>query len=266
MKFAQGSLDKLVGNLDISDEDYTHAQKVWDILRCKSMGDYHDFYMKTDVLLLADVMEDFRDKRTSVCGLDALHCYMAPGLAWEEALKTTNVELDHITDPTMHFFIEKGIHGGVSVTTKRHAVTNNKYLKDYETRKVYIFHILTLIICMNWRCLSHYQPHGFEWMTDRELAKWQNIPCFLEASLRYPRELHDLHNNLPLAPDHVMVGKVRKLIPNLNDKVEYITHYKALKQYISMGLEITKVHHGVKSEERPWLAEYIEKIRLCKKR
>ncbi len=71
-----------LNNTDISDEGYAQAQKVWDAFGCKTMGDYHDLYIRTDVLLLADVMEDFRDKRMSVCGLDALHCYTATGLAW----------------------------------------------------------------------------------------------------------------------------------------------------------------------------------------
>ncbi len=98
--------------------------------------------------------------------------------------------------------------------------------------------------------------NGFEWMTDEELTNWRDIPCILEVDLEYPDKLH---NDLPLALEHVMVGKVEKLIPNLNDKTKYVIHRRALKQYISMGLKVTKIHRGVKFEESPWLAEYIEK-------
>ena len=94
---------------------------------------------------------------------------------------------------------------------------------------------------------------GFEWMTDEELTNWRDIPCILEVDLEYPDKLH---NDLPLALEHVMVGKVEKL---KNDKTKYVIHRRALKQYISMGLKVTKIHRGVKFEESPWLAEYIEK-------
>ena len=110
-----------------------------------------------------------------------------------------------------------------------------------------------------WAMSEPLPTHGHEWMTDEELTNWQDIPCILEVDLEYPDKLHDLHNDLPLAPEHVMVGEVKKLIPNLNDKTKYVIHYKALKQYISMGLKVTKIHRGVKFEESPWLAKYIEK-------
>ncbi len=89
-----------LNDTDISDEDYAHAQRVWDMFRCKTMHDY-DLYMRTDVLLLADVMENF----CGLCadyGLDLLHYYTAPGLAWDAALKISGVWVDLLTDPTMY--------------------------------------------------------------------------------------------------------------------------------------------------------------------
>jgi len=76
--------------------------------------------------------------------------------------------------------------------------------------------------------------------------------------LEYPKELHDLHNDYPLAAESVKPCKVVKLIPNLNNKVKYVLHYKNLEQYLSLGLKLTKIHRGIKFVERPWLKKYID--------
>ncbi len=160
----------------------------------------------------------------------------------------------------MHLFIEKGLRRGMSVVTKRHAVANNKYMRDYDPNKksVYIPYYDANNL-YGWAMSEPLPTHGHEWMTDEELNNWQDILCILEVDLEYPDKLHDIHNDLPLAPEHVMVEEVKKRIPNLNDKTKYVIHYKALKQCISMGLKVTKIHRGVKFEESPWLAKYIEK-------
>ncbi|CAB3991165.1 uncharacterized transposon-derived [Paramuricea clavata] len=113
---------------DISDADYERAQSVWKTFNMQTMRDYHDLYLKTDVLLLADVMENFRKVCKTNYGLDPLWYYTAPGLAWDAALKLTEVELELISDPDMYLFIDKGIRGGISTITKRYAKANNKYI------------------------------------------------------------------------------------------------------------------------------------------
>ena len=105
----------------INDKDYDHAQNVWKTFGCETMKDYHDLYLKTDVLLLADVMTEFRKVCKKVYGLDALHYYTSPGLAWDAMLKYTGVELDLISDPDMYIMIESGIRGGISSIMKRYA-------------------------------------------------------------------------------------------------------------------------------------------------
>jgi len=102
---------------------------------------------------------------------------------------------------------------------------------------------------------------GFKWMSNKDLGNWRNIPCILEVDLRYRDEFNDLHNDYPLAHEHINVNKVIKLIPNLNDKEKYVVHSETLKLYESLGLEIEKVyglHRGLRFEESDRLKQYIE--------
>ena len=109
----------------ISDDQYEHAQKVWNEFECKTMRNYHDLYLKTDVLLLVDVMENYRDVCLKNYGLDPpLWCYTAPGLAWDAALKISGLKLELLTDPNMYLMVESGIRGGISTITKRYAKAN----------------------------------------------------------------------------------------------------------------------------------------------
>ena len=96
------------------------------------MRDYHDLYLKSDVLLLADVFENFRDVCLTKYELDPAWYYTAPGLAWDAALKKTKVELELLADREMLDLFEKGTRGGVSSIMHRYAKANNKYMgKDF---------------------------------------------------------------------------------------------------------------------------------------
>lgn len=101
---------------------------------------------------------------------------------------------------------------------------------------------------------------GFKWMSDEELNNWRRTSCILEVDLEYPEKLHDLHNDYPLAPESITLANsdVAKLIPNLNDKKKYVLHYENLKLYESLGLNIVKIHRGIKFEESAWLKKYID--------
>jgi hypothetical protein len=107
---------------------------------------------------------------------------------------------------------------------------------------------------------------GFKWMSDDELTNWKSLTdkegvgCILEVDLEYPKELHDLHSEYPLAPESIKLegSTVSKLIPNLWNKTEYVLHYENLKLYESLGMKITKIHRGVKFEESTWLKKFID--------
>ena len=109
----------------ITDEEYAHAKTVWDAFQCKTLGDYHDLYVKTDVALLADVFENFRNLCQEQYGLDPAHYFTSPGLSWDALLKKTGVELELFTDLEKHLFVERGMRGGISMVSKRYAKANN---------------------------------------------------------------------------------------------------------------------------------------------
>ena len=253
------SFHSILNDSDISEEDYQHAQNVWETFKMKTMRDYHDLYLKSDVLLLSDVFENFRDVCLDNYRLDPIFYYTAPGLAWDACLKITKVRLELLTDYDMLMMIEKGIRGGVSMISTRYGKANNPYMKDYDPDKPNKFiSYLDANNLYGWAMCKPLPTKGFEWMNEEELKDWKNQPCILEVDLEYPEHLHDLHNDYPLAPERLTVNKVEKLIPNLNDKKKYVIHHETLKLYLSLGLKLTKIHRGIKFDESAWLKPYID--------
>ena len=118
---------------DLTDDDYKHAKSVWDRFEMKSFKNYHNMYLKADVLLLADVFENFRRVCMRNYGLDPAWYFTAPGLAWDATLKKTKVELELLRDPDMLLMIENGIRGGISMISTRHGKANNPYMKEYDS-------------------------------------------------------------------------------------------------------------------------------------
>ena len=116
----------------ISDEDYAHAQKVWDAIKIKNLGEYHDLYVQSDTALLADVFESFRDKCLEIYELDPAHFLSAPGVAWQACLKRIQVEIELLTDNDMLLMFEERIRGGMCQATHRYAKANNKYMNNHD--------------------------------------------------------------------------------------------------------------------------------------
>ena len=123
-------------NMDgVSDKDYEHACKVWKEFRMKNMGEYHDLYLLTDVTLLANVFESFRDVCMNNYGLDPAHFYTAPGLAWKAFLKKTGIRLELLQDIDMLLMFKRGIRGGITQAVHRYASANNPYMEKYDKDK-----------------------------------------------------------------------------------------------------------------------------------
>ena len=249
----------ILNDSEISEEDYIHAQNVWKIFDMKTMRDYHDLYLKSDVLLLSDVFENFRDVCLDNYRLDPIFYYTAPGLAWDACLKITKVRLELLTDYDILMMVEKGIRGGVSMISTRYGKANNPYMKDYDPDQPtkYISY-LDANNLYGWAMSKPLPTDCFRFMNKEELKNWENQPYILEVDLEYPEHLHNLHNDYPLAPERVTVNKVEKLIPNLNDKKKYVIHHETLKLYLSLGLKLTKIHRGITFTECAWLKPYID--------
>ncbi|KAJ8916392.1 hypothetical protein NQ315_014602 [Exocentrus adspersus] len=189
------SIDKFYNKLNdshASTDAYAHAQNVWKSFNIKTLGEYSDLYLKTDVILLAD--------------LDPGHYYTRPGYTWDCALKYTKVELDYLKDVDMLLFMDRGIRGGVSQCNEA--------------------------------------PEGY----------------ILEVDLEYPEYLHDRHKDLPLCPEHLTPpnSKLPKLMTTLYDKKRYIIHYRNLKQALSLGIKLTRIHRILKFKQSDWLKVYID--------
>ena len=114
----------------ISESDYKHTQRVWEEFGVRNIGDYHDLYLRTDVVLLGKVFEAFRDTCLKHYSLDPVHFYTAPRLAWKACLKKTGVRLELLMDPDMLLMFERGIRGGIIQAVHRYALANNKYMAD----------------------------------------------------------------------------------------------------------------------------------------
>ena len=166
--------------------------------------------METDVHLLADVFEKFLELCMDIYGLDPAHFYTSPGLAWQAALKMTEVELELLTDPGMPLFVERGLRGGLETITKRHANANNTYIDEYDddmpSNHVIYLDANNLYV---WAMSQSLPTHHFEWMSKDEIETLDvaSIPdngqtrYISEVDMEYTKELHDLNNDYPLAPE-----------------------------------------------------------------
>ena len=143
----------------VSSENYEHARSVWKEFEIKNLGEYHDLYLKTDVILLANVFEAFREVCLKNYGLGPAHFYTAPGLAWKACLKKTKIRLELLLDPDMLLMFVRGIRGGITQSVHRWAKANNPYmdLSLIPTKRSTFYNISTPMIFMDGRCLNRFQ-------------------------------------------------------------------------------------------------------------
>ena len=192
------------GHIDVN--DYLTCKKTWNKFKIKNMGDYHDHYLKKDVLLLANVYDKFIDTCLKYYRFDPCHYFSAPGLSWDAMLKMTGIELEKLSDIDQYLFIEKGLRGRISYISKRYAKANNEYCPDYDKNKPSTFvSYLDINNLYGW-AMNEYLPYcGFEWLENIdnfdiiEINHKSPIGYFLEIDLEYLEELHELHNDFPLA-------------------------------------------------------------------
>ena len=198
----------------ISDDDYAHAQRVWRAFRMDTLQQYHDLYLTTDVLLLADVFEEFRRMALDHYKLDPAHFMTAPGLSFQACLKMTGVRLELFTNIDQLLFVEKGIRGGTSYIANRLGVGNNDYVGRDVTMPTTHIAYLDANNLYGW-AMSQPLPTGeFRFWSDEQVASLTERQILnrsvdadkgliLEVDLVYPYRLHDDHNDYPLAVERV---------------------------------------------------------------
>ena len=241
---------------NIGEVDYMHANNVFKTFELNNLGDYHDLYVRSDTLLLADVFENFRNACLSSYELDPAHFVSLPGLAWQACLKKTNVELELITDYDMLLMIEDGIRGGICHAIQRYAKANNKYMNNYNKNKESSYIQYLDANNLYGMAMSEKLP-----IIDENFVKSYNKNSgkgyVLKVDVDYPRELQNLHCDLPFLPEKIVVNNTKKLICNLQDKKDYVVHINVLKQALDHGLKLIKVHQVIEFDQEAWLKEYI---------
>ena len=234
----------------------------------KNLGEYHDLYVQSDTLLLADVFENFRNMCIKVYELDPAHFLSLPGLAWQACLKKTNVKLELLTDYDMLLMVEEGLRGGICHAIHRYPKANNKYMKNYDKNKessyVQYFNANNLYV---WAMSQKLPVNSFRWINnvtgiDEEFIRNYNEESdkgyILEVDVKYPRKLHDLHSDLPFLLKRMKIDKCKKLVCNLSNTKKYVVHIRSLKQALNHGLNLKKVHRIIEFNQETWLKPYID--------
>ena len=223
-------------------------------------------YVQSDTLLLADVFENFRNMCIKVN--EQAHFLSAPGLAWQACLKKTEVKLELLTDVDMLLMVEKGIRRGICHAIYRYAKANNKYMKNYNTDKEESFlQYLDDNNLYGWAMSQKLPVSGFKWKKNMLKFNEKFIKNYdedsdkgyiLEVDVKYPKNLHGLHENLPFLPERMKTDKCRKLVYNLYDKKNFVAHIRSLKQALNHGLILKKVHRVIQFNQEAWLKPYID--------
>ena len=277
----------------ITTEDYEHSKMVWEHFSCKTLEDYMRVYLTSDVTLLADIFETYRDFFKAKFDLDPAHYVSLPSLSYDCALKYTKCKIEHIHDEDTYHFIKAAVRGGVSTISKRFAKANNPYLgeENYDPDKPNSFimyfdcnSLYSSVMTMNlpYKKFKFLQPEQFPDISEKiqNYHDDDNVGYFIQCDLEYPKKIHNRTKDLPLAPRHFDVERQhlspynleladslgirhysgRKLISDQFNKTNYICHIANLKFYLEKGLKLNKIHRVLQFEQKAFLKPYID---LC---
>lgn len=258
-----------LNGVECSQANYEFAHEVWRTFKCRTLRDYMMLYLKSDVLILADIFESFREVSIKIYGLDPCNYITAPALSWDAMLKFTQVELDLISDPEIHSFLKTAVRGGITQCTHRIAKANNKYLKTFDPQKKVVHISYVDVNNLYGDSMSRNLPvSDFVFLLPPEIEKLDiseynansEIGYMLEIDLDYPDEIHDAHNFMPFCPENKIPprGKIKKLVADLTDKKYYKIEIQLLQLAIQQGLVVSKIHRVLTYKQTAWLKPYID--------
>ncbi|XP_064474753.1 uncharacterized protein LOC135388837 [Ornithodoros turicata] len=273
---------------EITDEDYQYALEIFELFKCKNLGDYTRLYVTLDACQLCDVVLYFRKIALETDGMDILRAMSLASYAWSSALKLTNVKLELISDQEMYETIEKGIRGGICNSFHRYCRANHEGCDDYDPQQEKTFiQYLDVNSLYPYAMTFHLPTGGFEWV---DPSRWSeidflNIPHDSEVGyvyvvdLSYPEELHALTRDFPLAPEHRYVDEnelspyqhhlkdalslnappTKKLLLTCHDKERYVVHYALLALYVRLGMKIKRVHNILSFHQDNFLRTFVQR-------
>lgn len=274
-----------LSNTPITKGQYEFAQKVWNMFHCKTLKDYLNIYLTADCLLLADVFEAFRTNCLLDYDLDPAHYFSSAHFTFDAFLRKSRVIVDILCDINHYLFVMKGIRGGLSMVSKKYSKANHAGLENFNPSQESTF--LIDLDCNNLygKAMSDYLPYkDFNWNSSISLADILKTPddastgYFVEVTLFYPPCFHDYHNDYPLAPEkrairfeelsacskniclkHDLKKSVgtEKLMTTFHTKYNYVLHYRTLKLYVLLGLEVKKLHRTLQFTQAPIMRDYI---------
>ena len=265
-----------INNKDISDEDYNHAQTVFEKFKCKNLLDYSILYLKTDICHLSDIFQKFSDFAYETYELDPRNSFTLPGFSWQAMLKMIKIELELISDPDMYLFLMDTIRGGISVCNKKHVIADNKYINKNTKNNRYLLY-LDANNLYGYSMIQSLPYKNFKWRNNLTLDK---LPTGIyEVDLEIPTNLHNKFKDYPLGAEIKNIPennlseyqkylnkklnikyseKDKKLMLDLLPKSNYKIYYKNLEYYMKLGIKITKAHKILTFDEKPFLKDYID--------
>ena len=272
----------------ITEKEWLHAEQVYRVFKCRNMEEYMELYLKTDVLLLAEVFGAFRQAIYEKFNLDPAHYISLPQLSWDMCLSSTGCRLLIPSDPDMHLIPEVNIRGGLSFAGLRHAVCRNddEQILYIDANNLYGGSMMRKLPCDEYSWLERDEINRILWSG---LDPEDEFGYMVECDLEYPPHLHQSHDNFPLAPETRNITfsdlssysrkvleclrgekaarayKATKLCATLYDKKNYVCHGLNLQFYLAKGLKLAAVHRVLRFRQRKIFAPYVTEMTRLRK-
>ena len=259
------------------DEEIERTKEIIEIFKIRDGEELTKLYCKSDVILLAEVMEKFVKVSFEEYGINPLYCVSLPGYTYQCALKYTDIKLQTLQDKDLILLIENNIRGGIS------SVMGDRYVKSDENKKISYMdatnlygHSMSQFLPYDEIEMWHGHPDKY-WNWLEEILNTpddSDIGYFLEVDLKYPDNIKEKTKHFPFCPENKKINpnkyndymnkikpknytKSKELICDWSDKKKYLIHYRMLKFYVRHGMIVEKIHEIISFKQSKWLESYI---------